>query len=133
MIIIQNKKVNPMRRSATITLTILTGIALAACDEPQEEIKHCVDENGVVQDEAVCADAGAEGPTGPIDPQHPHVGSTHFFWYYGGGYRAPLTPGTRVTGGSYTPSPGRVYSPPSTITRGGFGSTGHGFGGESGG
>lgn len=126
-----------LRKTKTITLTMLAAIAAAACEETKattEDIKHCVDENGVVQDESNCAtvpEHDADG--GPIDPQHPHGGG-HFFWYYGG-FSSPQSPGTRVTsgtgGGSYTPSVGKSYSPPS-ISRGGFGATGAGHGAGAG-
>lgn len=123
-----------LRKTRSITLTLLAAIAAAACDEnqtaTQENIKHCVDENGVVQDESNCANVPESHDGGtPVDPQHPHNGG-HFFWYYGG-VSSPRSPGTRITtgsGGSYTPSPGVKYSPPS-ISKGGFGSTGHGFSG----
>jgi len=126
-----------MRKTKAITLTMLAAIAAAACDENQvasSEVKHCVDENGVVQDESNCAGVPERTPDGgPIDPQHPYNG-THFFWFYGGG--TTYSPGTRITtgsgGGSYTPSVGKSYSPPS-ISRGGFGGTGESFGGGGGG
>lgn len=41
-------------------------------------------------------------------PVH-HTGGSHFFWYYGGG---SFSPGQRVSGGSYSPSPGVKYSSP---------------------
>jgi hypothetical protein len=121
-----------LRRTKNISLIILTSIAAAACDEtppPNTDIKHCVDENGVVQDESNCQAIPEDA--GTHDPQHPHSSSPHFFWYYGGG-GGVVSPGTRVTGGSFSPSPGKAYSPPSTITRGGFGATGagHAGGGE---
>lgn len=137
-----------LKRTKNITLVVLTAFA-AACDEnkpnPNEEIKHCVDQDGVVQDEEKCKDV-PENQQPPPAPQPlpdggtaPHststTGGSHgFFWYYGGGGSSGTryTPGSRVTGGSYTPSPGKVYSPPSrvssppSISRGGFGGTGGG-------
>jgi len=112
---------------------MLTAVAAAACEQSKtEEIKHCVDENGVVQDESNCNNVPTQHPDGgPVDPAHPHGGGGHFFWYYGGS-SSPVSPGGRVTGGSYSPSPGRSYSPPS-VTRGGFGSTGAGHGSGTGG
>jgi hypothetical protein len=118
-----------LRRTRGIHITMLAALAAAACDESSADLKHCVDENGVVQDESNCADAGTATPG--------TTGGGHFFWYYGGS-STPVTRGTRITGGSYTPSTGRSYSPPSsyhgggstpTIGRGGFGGTGEGFGG----
>ena len=106
------------KKSKTVTLTILTAIALAACDENSSDIKHCVDDAGVVQDESNC---NPTGPDGGVNPTY-HPG---FRWYYGGS--RGWVPGTRVGGGgSYTPTPHVNYDPPS-IGRGGFGGTGEGF------
>jgi hypothetical protein len=105
-----------LRKTRNITLTILGSIAAAACGD---DIKHCVDENGVVQDEENCE--------GPDDAGVMHQSRSGFHWYYGG-YSSPQPRGTKVGGGSFTPSPGHAYSPPS-IGRGGFGQTGHGFNG----
>jgi len=114
------------RKSKTVTLTILAAIAATACDDP--DIKHCVDENGVVQDENNCNAPEGGAPVGTPPPGAPvHI----YHWYYGG-YSSPQSPGTRVTGGSYSPTPGKSYSTPS-ISRGGFGGTGEGFGGAHGG
>ena len=140
------------KRTKSITLTILAAVAATACDEKpaissDEDIKHCVDQDGVVQDESKCA--------GVPDTHHDHDGSAPHhagggghFWYYGGG--RSIAPGGRVTGGSYRPSPGRTYSPPSrapsfsggggkvgggsspSIGRGGFGGTGGGHAGGGG-
>jgi len=106
-----------MKRSKKVDLTIVTLLAAsftAACNDgfDYNNIKHCVDENGVVVPDAQCNGVGGGG------------NGTHvpFRWYYGGG--RVFTPGTRVTGGSYVPSSGHTYSTPSTVTRGGFGSTG---------
>lgn len=141
------------KRTKEITLLILTAVAATACDEKSaadsnEDIKHCVDKDGVVQDESKCANVP--------DPPHDHDGSAPhhagggghggFFWYYGGG--RSISPGGRVTGGSYKPSVGRTYSPPSrapsfsggggggkstpSIGRGGFGGTGGGHAGGGG-
>lgn len=132
-----------MRKSRCVTLTILAAFAASACDDSVGDVKHCVDENGVVQAEALCdppdgGDSDASVQT-PVYDEHGvvthyvYVPRTHFHWYYmsGGGSRI-YSPGSRVSGGSYTPSVGRSYSPPSSISRGGFGGTGHGFGGGSG-
>lgn len=119
---------------------MLAALAAAACDEQQTELKHCVDENGVVQDESNCTNQDGGTPVSG-NPTHPgSTGGGHFFWYYGGS-STPVTRGTRITGGSYTPSPGRSYSPPSvhgggsgpSIGRGGFGGTGAGHAGGGGG
>ena len=129
-----------LRRTKEITLVILAAIAAAACEESkqaEEDLKHCVDENGVVQDESKCHDAPVQPPTGSDGgpAHHSGGGGGHgFFWYYGG-TRAPVSPGGKVTGGSYAPSPGKSYAPPS-ISKGGFGGTGKSFsspGGHGGG
>lgn len=117
-----------IRKTKAITLTLLTAIAVAACDE---DIKHCVDENGVVQDEKNCAASPTDGGDlpdgGAINSSNPVP--VHFYrWYYGSGGGGVYSPGTRISGGSYTPAPGKAYSPPS-ISRGGFGGTGESFGG----
>lgn len=120
-----------LKRSKEITLTILVAIAAAACKDDMDS-KHCVDENGVVQDDSNCTNSpetlDGEAPMqsdgdGGLIPRH--AGGGHFFWYYGGMRTA--SPGTRISGGSYTPSPGRSYSAPS-ISKGGFGSFGSSHG-----
>lgn len=125
------------KQSLAIPLTILLGVASGACDEEETNLKHCVDENNTVVDEDKCADAGAE--TVVIDDagnRVVHHGSSGFLWYYGGS-RSPLSPGSRVSGGGYTPSKGSSYSSPRGgsisspgISKGGFGGTGGGSGGE---
>lgn len=105
-----------MKRSKKIDLTIVTLLAAsfsAACAQ-DPDLKHCVDPNGVVVDDSQCQNQG-----GPVIP-----GRIPFHWYYGGS--RIFTPGSRVSGGSYTPSSGHVYSTPSTVSRGGFGSIGRG-------
>lgn len=117
-----------MRKSKKITLTILTLIAinlLIGCDEVNEEVKHCVDENDVVIDDKLC-----EGNNGVINPAvvNPVTGFSSprvTRWYYGG--TNVFSTGTKVSGGSYAASPGKSYSSPTTISRGGFGSTGRGI------
>jgi hypothetical protein len=137
-----------MKRSKTVTLTILgviTAHILAGCDEKTEEAKHCVDDTDTVVDESNCGEFDAGGLEQAQDdagkpmvdnvghPVYVHHGGGGFIfiphtrWYYGGGGGTVYSPGTRVSGGSYTPTPGRSYSPPSTISRGGFGSSSKGF------
>jgi len=103
-----------MKHSKTINLIFINALAasILGCSS-SEEVKHCVDENGVVIDESNC------------DQGNPHY-SPHFRWYYGGGL---FNRGSRVSGGGYHPLSGHSYSSPShgssSITRGGFGSLGH--------
>lgn len=128
-----------MRKSSlAVPLTILTAIAAGACDDDPPGLQHCVNADGVVVDEANCADAGDR----PLDSNgNPIPGRSGFFWYYGGGTR--YYPGNRIIiggggsyrsgGGSYV-SPGGHYSsgPSVGVGRGGFGSVGGAHGGGEG-
>lgn len=116
------------KQSLAVPLTIVLGVAAGACDDPAQ----CTDANGTVVDDENCVnhpgqydDAGT-----PI-----RSGSSGFFWYYGG---RSFSPGSRVSGGSWHPSPGRSYSSPNGyswggsspgIGRGGFGGHGESAGG----
>lgn len=111
-----------MKKSKQINIVFLSALAISllpACEEGGE-VKHCVDETDKVVEEHNCTTTSG---TPPIMP--------HYRWYYGG--NTILSPGTRVVGGSYTPAPGKSYSPPSTISRGGFGATGGHVGSTGGG
>jgi uncharacterized membrane protein YgcG len=134
-----------IKRNRTVTLTLIATMVasgLTACDEQRYNcyedddgeshceaiptIKHCVDQDGVVQDERYCSDKDW------TDEQHiVHHPVTTFFWFYGGYYQ-PQQVGTRinfnVSGGSRTPISGRSYSSPVEISRGGFGGAGRSFG-----
>lgn len=118
-----------MKRSKAVYLFILPAIALMACEDTpsatpaRDEVKHCVDENGSVVEELNC-DIDAAAPE-QKDASAPHTTTVYRYrWYYGG--NMVLSPGTRVSGGSFEPSIGRSYSSPSTISRGGFGGIGRG-------
>lgn len=89
-------------------LSLAAASIAVGCDE--EEVRQCVDQNGIVVAERNCADAGATGGHGG------HVG---FIYRYHYGTYVPA--GGHVTSGSFHPSPGHVYAPHSSITRGGFG------------
>ncbi|MBI5654922.1 hypothetical protein HZC53_04705 [Candidatus Uhrbacteria bacterium] len=130
-------------------------------DCEQAEERRCVDKDmNVVEDEkclnatppaassvAVLDDAGAPdvsltpsearsgAPSQPDAPRTVHAGGGggFFFWYFGGG--GGYAPGSRATGGSFHPTPGRTYvsrgvgfghTGGRTISRGGFGNTGSG-------
>lgn len=146
-----------MKKSKVVTLGLLAATALVvmACDDqPAQEIRHCVNEQGVVVDESLCAplddpDAGDGGYTVADDdagnpivvPRQQSSGVPVFLfyhWYYGGGYARPLVPGTRIivngSGyGSWRPSPGRVYTSPRGVSVGeGFHGSGIGRGGFGG-
>jgi hypothetical protein len=121
-----------MRRSAKVTAPLLASVALVittGCRKP--EMQRCVDENNTVVDDSFCANLPTDNQqyqnlngSGTV-PYHPI-----YRYYYGGwgGYGV----GTRVGGGSDTPSEGHSYATRSGITtRGGFGrsmSSGHGGG-----
>lgn len=123
-----------MRRSAKVTAPLLASVALAmttGCRKP--EMQRCVDENNTVVDDSFCANLPADNQqyqnlngSGTVI-YHPMY---HFYYGGWGGYGL----GTRVGGGSYTPSEGHSYATRSGITtRGGFGrsmSAGHGGRGE---
>ena len=124
-----------MKRSHKVYLTILPAIALMACEEnntvpiqpANDEVKHCVDEDGGVVDESNCdLDASVDNQNLPPRPIAQYPVGYRFRWYYGGTNGTVLAPGSRISGGSFEPSVGRVYSSPSTISRGGFGSIGRG-------
>src|SRR5258708_22303266 len=112
-----------MKKSKIITLGILALTAIA-CDDNNntEEVRHCLDADGVVVDESLCASDDGGVSSNPLN----HSVIIHR-WYYGGS--RVYTPGTRIiinSGGGWAPSPGHSYSTPSTIGKGGFGATGHG-------
>ena len=112
------------RSSRTVTLGLLIAVAAtAACDDDSEQILHCVDQNGVVVDSALCNPQPATGTT----VVHHHGGG--FIYHHV--YHPTFHPvGVVVTGGSSTPLPGRsVVAHAHFSTRsGGFGSTGMRFG-----
>lgn len=139
-----------MKRTGIITLGVLAVTAIA-CNEKSPDIRHCVNEDGVVVDESLChpldaTDAGVDdaGTVTTDDAGIPIVVPPHsagnpvifYRWYYGG-YSRPLIPGERVIingngYGGFRPSIGHSYSSPSTFSRGGFGGAGHSFGGGGG-
>lgn len=130
-----------MRKTQIITLGILAATAIA-CDDPPTDVRHCVNEDGVVVDEDLCHplddnDAGATITTDDAGvPVVPHYGGTggrilFYRWYYGG-YSSPMPRGTRIINngvgiGSFRPDVGHSYSTPSNFGKGGFGSVGRGF------
>ncbi len=122
-----------MRRSVQVAAPLLASAALATftgCHQP--EMQRCVDENNHVVADSLCQQQGAH----PVQQRPDGHGGFIFipvpYRYYYGGYGG-YGLGSAVSGGGYTPTPGRAYS---TTTRSGFGSffSGHGGGeGESGG
>jgi hypothetical protein len=115
-----------MKSSKSVKFTALTAISaliMAACAN-NENYQHCVDDKGVVVDDTKCAGAVAGSP---------------FRWYY---VPRLFSVGSRVSGGSYTRSPSLSYTPrasagssslfggsskSTTVSRGGFGSSGKGI------
>lgn len=121
-----------MRRSQTVAAPILASAAVAlltACRSTQPE--RCVDETGKVVDPKFCQGL----PDGSTNTRNsgdyvngvfiPHT--YRYYYGYGGGF------GSYVSGGSYTPSAGTSYSVSSGTSRGGFGSSFSGSGGDAGG
>jgi len=122
-----------MKRSRTVVLSLLsaTALSLSGC---RKELKTCVDQDNVLQDDDKCRD---------LDQRYPFGGS-HFHWIYGGTSRDnSYDPGRSVIlGGHSTPDAGTGTETPSeaiahgdAISNGhvsshGFGSTGHGGEGE---
>lgn len=134
-----------MKRVRTISLSLIPTLLLPlmACEESDR--MYCTDDAGIVIDPSKCeADDIVEADAGTKQRAH--------FWYYSGssGRTTIIQQGSRVSGGSYTPSPSRNYSSPhnpsitfrpssgfstpgsyrsSPSVRGGFGGTGRSFGG----
>ncbi len=119
-----------LKRSSHVAAPLLASVAvaiLAGCRT--EQPVRCVDENNHVVDPSFCQNQPKRG-----DPNY-RPGIVPYRFYYGGG--GGFAPGTIVSGGSLTPTPGVAYS---TTARGGFGSSaggadgdgagGHGGGGE---
>lgn len=141
-----------MRKTKLITLGILAATAIA-CDDPTDadqantapatDIRHCVNEDGVVVDEDLCHpldDNDAGIPTTTDDAGVPIVvhsgngmmGRMLFYRWYYGGYSSPMPRGTRIINngagfGSFRPDVSHSYITPSNFGRGGFGSVGRGF------
>ena len=112
------------RSSRAVTLGLLIAVAAtAACDDGSEQILHCVDQNGVVVDSALCNPQPATGTT----VVHHHGGGFIYHHVYHDTFH-PV--GVVVTGGSPTPLPGRsvVHHAHFSARSGGFGSTGMRFG-----
>ncbi len=119
-----------MKRSVQVSAPLLAATAVAlmsGCRKP--EMQRCVDEQNRVVADNLCRN----------QPQTVHSGSGSggyvpmYRYYYGG--TGGFTPGTPVTGGSYSAIAGHSYS--TSTSRGGFGSSfgggGHSSGGGEGG
>jgi hypothetical protein len=100
-------------RNVVLTTTLVAAAAIGSgCSRPDQ--KRCVSQDGTVVRDEECEriDRGSFGAVGAY---------AAYRWYYGG--RGGHTPGALVSGGSYTPTPGKSYVPASSISRGGFGSS----------
>lgn len=111
-----------MKRSKSIQLFALSAVAAATllgCGNQAhlDEQKNCVDEKGVVLPDSQCQPGGVG--------YHPGA-----YWYYGGSRF--YHPGMVVGGGSRIPVAGKSYfaptsphfnSAPSSVSRGGFGTS----------
>jgi hypothetical protein len=124
-----------MKRSLEVAAPLLasTAIALLTGCHQQPEPQRCVDEQNHVVAASFCANQ-PQNLTG--NQQNGYRSGFPIFlpyhYYYGGS--GGFAPGSVVTGGSRTPLSGHSYSPSSSTTRGGFGSTFSGGGeGEGGG
>jgi hypothetical protein len=130
-----------MKKTQSITLTILAATALAGCGRGvrEAEVKRCVDENNVMQDDRDC------------NQQRSGPGTRPYRYVYGG--NGGYWPGSIVTNAKDSPTPSlpsvnaselaakgvtsggaRVGVSSSGFTtapsaRGGFGATGEGHGG----
>jgi hypothetical protein len=123
-----------MRKSRSITLTLMAGLA-AACSDGRgsadttlsaasvDETRRCVDEQNRVVGDSLCARPG-------------HAGGFYPFFYYGGrtytqGGATYVTGGRRISVGGGAP----VYAPSQRgpVSRGGLGATAARRGGSFGG
>jgi hypothetical protein len=118
-----------MKQSTTLNLIFINVLAasiLAVSCADNSENQQCVDEEGKVVNDNNC-----------------NQNNPHYRWYYGGGL---FNHGSHVSGGRYVPLVGHSYTTPSqrstgssfwggsshgtstpSVSRGGFGSSGHGF------
>ena len=125
-----------MKRSTQVTAPLLAAAALSLTGCHQADMQRCVDEHNVVVAESFCKALPAAGQQQQRPDGHggfiPMIYPYRYYYGGSGGYGI----GTPVTGGAFTPTPGRAYS---TTSRGGFGRTfsgggeGHGSSGEGGG
>ena len=128
-----------MKKSNLVSLILISSLVpiITSCEPSNEDVKHCVDENDVVVPEEECAkqeqinvertnDAGVQYDDAGVAITPAVANHSRFRWYYGGLTVHPR--GTKISGGSHTPIIGKSYSSPSTISRGGFGSSFRGGG-----
>lgn len=108
------------RKSIAVVLGLVPALIAAGCEDTQ--IVHCVDQNGVVVDGALCSAPIGSGA-------HIHGGGVFMYHQV---YHTTFHPvGVPiVSGGSATPLPGRAITTHAFAASrgGGFGSTGERFG-----
>jgi len=100
-----------LKKSSHIQLGLLATFVLSLTSCQRKEMQRCVDESQIVVDDHYC-----------------EINDAHYRWYYGGGgnYGA----GSAASGGSFSPHSGMTGVTSSSVSRGGFGSSGgHGSGG----
>ena len=128
-----------MRRSTQVTAPLLASAAvalLAGCHSADPQ--RCVDEQNHVVDPSFCKNLsqGSQTVSGSMNNGGGYYGNNgvfipHYYRYYYGGGGGGI--GSIVSGGSYAPLSGHSYSVSSGTTRGGFGSSFSGGGGDAGG
>ena len=109
------------RRSKNIEIgfvSLVAAAALSGCNPTaayHRDWQQCVDQNNVVVDDRLCD--GSMHSSGP-----------HFYhWWYSS---RPYYGGETVSGGYAAPRPNMQVARAAGISRGGFGSSAHGGGGE---
>ena len=109
-----------MDRFNSLRLATVLGVAAALCACDRTPTRVCVDGSGQRGLDSQCPGSGSGGAAGG------------YRWYYS---RGGVPVGAYVNGGSYAPEPGVSYAPAPVegISRGGFGGTAEGLGGEGGG
>lgn len=101
-----------MKKSSHIQLGLLAALALSLTSCQRREMQRCVDETQIVVDDHYC-----------------EANDAHYHWYYGGG--GSYARGSSASGGSFFPHAGVTGVTSSSVSRGGFGSSGgHGSGGS---
>jgi hypothetical protein len=117
-----------MRRSAQVIAPLLASTAALLLTGCGPEMQRCVDQQNHVVDSSFCKNLPTQQPVqqqnGSSIPYVPPL----YDYYYGGGGGYGL--GTAVYGGSYTPEDGHSYSLTNGTSRGGFGGSFSGDGGE---
>lgn len=107
-----------MKKSSQVTLTLVAAMAMAGCSRPYNP---CRPEtfNALACQEAIAQDGYYYGGSWyPMSYMHSYPYYYNSYWYH------------VQRGYSVSSAPAGSYSHPSGVTRGGFGSTGHGGSGS---